>query len=116
MTPTGTVKFILYQGASCTGAQLTSGLVPLVAGVAPAAKASYSASWTPPKVGQVLLDGGVLRRRQLHRLVENLRGRRRAGDGESSAATLSTTPSPTTGKVGVKGTFGDTATVTGLAA
>ena len=52
MTPTGTVQFILYQGSSCTGAQLTSGLVALVAGVAPAAKATYSASWTPPKTGR----------------------------------------------------------------
>ena len=33
-----------------------------------------------------------------------------------AAATLSTTPAPTTGKVGVKGTFGDTATVTGVGA
>ena len=113
-TPTGTVKFILYQGATCTGAQLTSGKIALVAGKAPAAKASYSASWTPPKAGKyywtAVYSGDANYTGSATTCAE-------AGElvtVSPSAATISTTPAPTTGKAGVKATFGDTATVTGL--
>jgi hypothetical protein len=52
VSPTGTVQFTLYQGSTCSGAALlSSGQIALVAGTAPAASATYSASWPPATAG-----------------------------------------------------------------
>ena len=114
VTPTGTVQFILYQGSGCTGAQLTSGLVALVAGKAPAAKASYSASWTPPKTGSYYWTAAYSGDTNYTGSATACATASELVTVSPSAATISTTPAPTTGNVGVTGTFGDTATVTGL--